>query len=853
MKLTTTAARAAVCAALTFLLVSTAQAQALRDLEVEPASLNWTDAGDASFALIESGGEWWYAVSHDGGASLDTVRRLRPIIKLRAAEFDPALTTPTFDPALRSPQTQLHLVQFFTQPLNAYNTELARMGAEVLHHVPHQAALVRMSDATAMQVNTLPFVRWVGRYDAAFRLEEETTRLLLTDALQSRRYNIQVTKQGLTEKLAVAAAIETAGGAVDDYISPHGALLTAELSREQLLMVVNRDDVLFVDPWSTIETDLDVVRQFNGADFLESVGGYTGEGVRGQVRDSGLLFTHSNYQANPPIPHNGTAGSQSHGTSVYGVVFGTGDDDPTARGILPDGQGVFHSSGTTVDRFIETAELLQNPYRCVFETNSTGNARTFFYTTISADMDNILFQNDVVVLQSQSNAGNQDSRPQAWAKNIISVGGIRHQNTLTDADDTWNFGGSIGPADDGRIKPDISAFYDNTRTTSSNGGYTNTFGGTSNATPVTAGHVGLIHQMWADGAFGNSLVNWDVFDNKPTSMLAKALLLNSTTQYSFSGTADDLTRVHQGWGRPDVQRLWNIRDRMIWVDETDVLPPFQSSFYTVNVTAADPEFRATLVYRDLPGNPAATVHRINDITLRVTDPGGTVYFGNNGLLANNTSTSGGVDNQLDTVEQVIVANPAPGQWVVEIIAQDIVQDSHPETPALDADYALVVSGVDPEPTAPFDVGQANSSSASLSVFNSLDTQGRKPNPGVNGPFFANLTAGQRLELRFQGDANESFLLFMGPLNRNNLVVPGVGSLDLGTTANLSDVALLLDGVNGTSFFDAQARVGSDGRQSLSFTIPPTIPPGVLGAFQAMFWDVGNAVLEFTAAAEVTIQ
>ena len=79
---------------------------------------------------------------------------------------------------------------------------------------------------------------------------------------------------------------------------------------------------------------------------------------------------------------------------------------------------------------------------------------------------------------------------------------------------------------------------------------------------------------------------------------------------------------------------------------------------------------------------------------QVTDPSGNVYWGNKGLKKNMWSTSGGKANTIDTVENVQVLNPAAGIWLVEVIASEINQDTHVETGATDADYALVVSGVD---------------------------------------------------------------------------------------------------------------------------------------------------------------
>ena len=103
----------------------------------------------------------------------------------------------------------------------------------------------------------------------------------------------------------------------------------------------------------------------------------------------------------------------------------------------------------------------------MFQSNSWGGALTTGYTTISAAMDDIVFDHDLLICQSQSNAGTRSSRPQAWAKNVVSVGGQYHRNTLSRADDAWSSSASIGPAADGRLKPDLSNYYDQINTTSS--------------------------------------------------------------------------------------------------------------------------------------------------------------------------------------------------------------------------------------------------------------------------------------------------------------------------------------------------------------------------------------------------
>ena len=89
-------------------------------------------------------------------------------------------------------------------------------------------------------------------------------------------------------------------------------------------------------------------------------------------------------------------------------------------------------------------------------------------TSTSALMDDALFDFDhLFVTNSQSNTGNQNSRPEAWAKNVAGVGGFNHYDNADPSDDCWCGTGSTGPAQDGRVGVSFAAYYDNIRTTSS--------------------------------------------------------------------------------------------------------------------------------------------------------------------------------------------------------------------------------------------------------------------------------------------------------------------------------------------------------------------------------------------------
>jgi hypothetical protein len=200
--------------------------------------------------------------------------------------------------------------------------------------------------------------------------------------------------------------------------------------------------------------------------------------------------------------------------------------------------------------------------------------------------------------------------------------------------------------------------------------------------------------MWHLGVFTGFGGQSTVFNSRPHMSTAKAMMINSAYRYNWlsGGANGDLTREHQGWGMPDIGKLYNDRARTFIVNETDVLLPGGVRTYQINVPAAQADFRATLVYTDPKGDTVSSVHRINDLTLQVTTPAKISYWGNAGLVTGNISVSGGAADAINTVENVFLQNPQAGLWTVRVFGDSIVQDSHVETPEADADFALVVVG-----------------------------------------------------------------------------------------------------------------------------------------------------------------
>ena len=660
----------------------------------------WREEMDDNQEQIE-----FFALSFDAGKTFHHETETTYQIRLKYGCFDPLVadTQPAVPGHLQvgefaDAERGVFIVQFITQPLQEYRDAIEDSGGTIHKFLADHAYLVELDAEALARIQQLPFVRWVGHYQPAYKLEEELLNLVRVDPalMQATRLNIQVFERGLNQKMQVAELVAQIGGGVDAMIAD-GFIIEATLDGNQLLQVLQLPAVQFVDRWSLPETDMDIVRTIGGANYIEGLTGFTGEGVRGEVMDGSLLGSHSDFQSNPPIFHTGTFGNPNHGTACYGINFGDGTGNASARGLAPDAQGIFASYFDFGNRYTHTAELLQSPYFAVYQTNSWGSNRTTQYNSKSAEMDDILFINDILICQSQSNAGNQNSRPQAWAKNIVAVGGVQHGDTLDRSDDSWNGAASIGPAADGRIKPDLTHFNELIFTTEGDGSYDH-FGGTSGATPIVAGHFALLFQMWSEEVFGNETTGNTVFANRPHMSTAKALMINTASSYDWTNGGDnsDLIRTRQGWGLPDLQTMYDRSEKFFIVNEEVVLQNLQAATFPVFVASGEPELRATLVYTDPSGTTSSSQHRINDLTLKVTSPSGVTYWGNHGLHDGIYSTAGGSANTIDTVENVFLPSPESGTWTVEVIASEVNEDSHVETAGVvDADFALVVSGVSP--------------------------------------------------------------------------------------------------------------------------------------------------------------
>lgn len=655
---------------------------------------------------------------------LDDASESSSLIRLHYAVFNPLESTPLVPSNLCAPDDhELFIVQFHASPTDSTRAAILRAGARIYKYLADCSYIVRATPAEVGPIRNLASVRWVGPYHPAYKLNSITRAARFESAYEGALdaasvgaaagdaardgfavdrsapdsfgvFNIQVFERGPRQKYAVANRIRAIGGRIDHLI-PDGFLLRATLDTDMLLEVLRMNEVAFVDPWGPPELDMDLARLISGADAIESSLGFNGQGVRGEVMDTSIRTTHVDFQDPPPLPHGplGTAGP--HGTSVYGCVFGTGVGNSTGRGVLPGAEAkIIADFASMSNRYTHTAELVDpdGPYRAVFQTNSWGGPRTNLYTTISMELDDIAMMYDFVICQTLGNwAGDSVGRPQGWSKNIVSVGGTFHYNTLDKSDDRWAFGGSTGPASDGRIKPELTHFYDQVfcPTSTSDTSYNANFGGSSAATAITAGYIGLFHQLWHEEVFDGFGGAGSVFESRPHLATMKSLLIATSEQYEFPPLTD-LDRFRQGWGMID--GVAAVRDPIEVIDESIVLRSAELSILTAQVLPGEPRLKIAMVFTDPPGLPASIEHRINDLDLLVRSPSGAIYRGNVGLRDGKWSIPGGESSSLDPVECVFIEDPEPGRWTIGVRATEINEDGHLETPEIDADFGLTILG-----------------------------------------------------------------------------------------------------------------------------------------------------------------
>lgn len=263
--------------------------------------------------------------------------------------------------------------------------------------------------------------------------------------------------------------------------------------------------------------------------------------------------------------------------------------------------------------------------------------------------------------------------PHGSAKNVLTVGAV--DGIIGGYDGVGSVVlatfSSMGPTDDGRVKPDLVANgIDLVTTDSPNNTAYQIISGTSFSAPNVTGSLNLLRQLY----------HATYSEDYP--------MLASTLKAVAIHTADEAGNVG-----PDYAYGWGLMNsataaELIGADAaTDSRPHIKEVFMPNGATITFPlvtdgnaPLRVTICWSDPPGIPPAVVVNPtdlmlrNDLDLRVTSPSSVVHQPWVLNPANPAAAATTGDNTRDNVEQVAINTPSAGEYTVTVAHKGTLVD-----------------------------------------------------------------------------------------------------------------------------------------------------------------------------------
>ncbi|MBI1842286.1 MAG: S8 family serine peptidase [Verrucomicrobia bacterium] len=631
----------------------------------------------------------------------------------------------------------LYLIQFDGRLEPGWPPMLENLGARLLLYVPDDAFIARLDRAGLSRLRALPFVRWVGEYKVEYKAHAQVRSWWKQPASgDTRRLNLLLSPQATPVERAIVARLFQA---LDHQGSTRFAgWAQGMVHRRSLLALLRSPAVLWVElaprPRLVDEVAAQIVAGAGTPNRLYTQDlGFDGAGVIVAVADSGL-DTGNIAQMHPDIAGRvaslffygaltDASDGHSHGTHVTGIIAGNGATGEKDESGFLYGLGVAPGARVVAQRIFDPAGGYEAPpsYEKLTRdavqagadvgSNSWGDDTQGRYDISASQFDALVRDADASTPGDQAyilefSAGNagpglQTIGSPAVGKNVIATGASENNrlDLFLYADGTNSMAdfSSRGPCEDGRIKPDISApgtwiSSMKSRLASDEnawGSISENYiyqGGTSQAGPQVSGAAAVFVQYYKQS-----------YGKKPSPALTKAALINSAIDMDDTGGTGPIPNGDEGWGRVSLPRLIGSTSRLYdFVDQTTPLSLSQVYERRVIVLDADEELKITMVYTDAPGFPGALPALVNDLDLEVVGPDGTLYRGNQFNLGESVANPVASD-RVNNVEAVHLASPRAGEYVIRVRAVNVAQDSRRDTPALDQDFALVISGSIPAP------------------------------------------------------------------------------------------------------------------------------------------------------------
>lgn len=416
-----------------------------------------------------------------------------------------------------------------------------------------------------------------------------------------------------------------------------------------------------------------MMRSISGSDLLTE----TGADIRVAVYDLGMVEGH------PLFAHNLNASSQvqaqgalDHATRLGGII----------HAFAPDSAINSHWN-REVNPYVPTLPNPMTDGSSDIAVHSWGDvtcSRVGMYNRESAAYD-------TYTIPTIFAAGNSGSRcetengygtilmgPQS-AKNIITVGSTDGNGVISDFSST-------GPTEDGRLAPTVVLPGESVLSTCAQGTFCEA-SGTSYTAPGVGGIVAQLFEQYRN-MFGET--------ESFAPATVRALLANSTVDLGNPGP-------DYAYGFGQVNAVEASRQLGAYSIIENSVADNQTSQSLVIVPESTNELRVTLAWNDVPAVFDPETYTlvgpilVNDLDVVLISPEGDEYrpFVLDPANPAQVATTG-VDS-LNTIEQVVVANPMAGEWIISVTAA--IGDEAGEAQPFSVVYTAKTDGiVEPPPT-----------------------------------------------------------------------------------------------------------------------------------------------------------
>lgn len=250
---------------------------------------------------------------------------------------------------------------------------------------------------------------------------------------------------------------------------------------------------------------------------------------------------------------------------------------------------------------------------------------------------------------------------------------------------------SLGPPDDGRVKPDLAANGVQVFSTTSNGSYVNE-SGTSMAAPTITGSLALLREHWST-----------LFGTRPFRAASlKGLAIHTADEAGATAGPD----YRFGWGLMNTEKAANLLtaqelsgDALRHIKQTLLSNGDYVEFKVratggqpLRVTAAWTDPAATVAAKALDVDTDATRALVNDLDLRIISSTTTHYPWKLDPANPTSAATRSGDNKRDNIEQIVVDTPTVGQeFTVRVTHKGTLKDDTGATAP--QELSLVLSGI----------------------------------------------------------------------------------------------------------------------------------------------------------------